>query len=291
MALILGIYERLVNALSRVDLSLLRHIRHGRILQGAAHMDARFLTAIGCGVLAGIVTIGSAMKNLLESEASRSVTMAVFFGMILGSTAVVAKMVCWSHGAARLLAIAAIAGILAFWVTGLNEFSGTTHPAYVFASGMIAICAMILPGVSGAYLLVILGLYGHVTDILDRLRSGDVQFEDIQMVAFLGAGCVVGIILFSKVLRWLLAQWHNATLAVLCGLMIGALRKIWPFQHDLTPDTHEFKHKIFEPVWPETLTSQVTSCLVAAVLAMSAVLLIERVSRRPDSAQPPSSTE
>ena len=167
---------------------------------------------------------------------------------------------------------------LAFWITGLGHASAEPTLLYVFVCGVIAICAMILPGVSGAYLLLVLGLYPHLTGILERLRGGELTIADAATVFVFAAGCAVGITSFSKALRWLLAHRRNTTLAVLCGFMIGALQNIWPFQTDLTPQVLNLKHKHFEAVWP-SLDVHVVFCLMIGITALATVMFAERLSR------------
>ena len=285
MAIILGIYERLVSAISRVDTQLIGHVFHRRIGEAASRIDLRFLMSLGSGILIGVVALGSLMEQLLGSADSRSRTLAVFFGLIIASTLVVGRRISWSQPGRRfqMIVLAVISALFAFWLTGLQGIQGSTHPGYVFLCGMIGICAMILPGISGAYLLVLLGLYEHITGILHHLRSGMLSGDDIKTVIIFAGGCAVGIILFSKFLRWLLANWHDQTIAVLCGFMVGALRKIWPFQSDLTPGITELKHKVYQPIMPERLSAQVITCLGIGLAAMIVVLLIERVSRSADN--------
>ena len=282
VALIVGIYERLVTAISHVDRSLFEYVRQRQWRQAAEHIDLRFLITLGLGVVGGIVTVGSQMEHLLTNPTLRSLTLAAFFGMILASSVIVVRMISpesRSHGALLLL-LTLVSGASAYWLTSLGHLSADATPVYVFICGVVAICAMILPGVSGAYLLLILGLYPHLTGILERLRGGEVTFADVTTVAIFGTGCLFGLTSFSKVLRWMLAKWRRPTLAVLCGMMIGALHKIWPFQQDLTPDEVKLKHKHFEPMWPEVVDWQVLACMLVGIIAMLVVLLVERLANR-----------
>ena len=154
--------------------------------------------------------------------------------------------------------------LVAWWVAGLHESSVEPSYGYLFVCGMIGICAMILPGISGAYLLLVFGVYSHMTGILKALPKGEISTENLITVAVFSSGCLVGLIGFSKVLRWLLASYESLTLATLCGFMVGALRKIWPFE---------------TPIWETTWTAEVGICLVAGVVALGLVLTLDWMTR------------
>ncbi|MHC4516906.1 MAG: DUF368 domain-containing protein, partial [Planctomycetota bacterium] len=209
VALILGIYRRLVNALSHFDLTFIGHLKRFELLQAARHMDLRFLAALGTGILVGIVSLAGLMHHLLTDDRLRPLTLAMFFGLILASGVLVGRLVDrWSTGSVTM----AIAGIaIAYWITGLQSAAIEASYPYVFLCGMIAICAMILPGISGAYILLLLGMYLHVTGAIKGLPKGDVSVENLTTIAVFCAGCVVGLLSFSKLLRWLLARFTSPT--------------------------------------------------------------------------------
>jgi putative membrane protein len=254
VALILGIYERLVAAISHFDLELIRLLGRRQWRKAAAHVDLRFLIALGCGILTGIVSLASLMNGLLKDDHTRPLTLAAFFGLILASAVLVAKMIKAKRNTdvPVLVILAALGAIFAYWLTGQTP-GAVDEPSllYVFLCGTVAICAMILPGISGAFILVILGMYLFITgllhdilhaiwhDIKSILTLHDIKnFEtegyDLLIVAVFCAGCAVGLIVFSKFLRWLLARHEPQTMALLCGFMFGSLRKIWPFKKEVT---------------------------------------------------------
>ena len=282
VALIVGVYERLVGAISRFDLGFIGYLRRFELREAARHVDFSFLASLGIGIIAAIVTLGSTMESLLVGDTSRPLTLAAFLGMILGSAIVVLR---WIHAPTqaakgRYSVAGMAAAAFAFWVTGLQASSPTVTLGYVFLCGMIGICAMILPGLSGAYLLLVLGMYSHLTDILHRLPHLEVGFADLTTVSVFAAGCAVGLISFSKALKWLLTNYCDSTMAVLCGLMIGALRKVWPFQTDLSPSTaSSLKEKVYESRLPLD-GDPILACLAMAGLAMAAVLVIDQLARR-----------
>jgi putative membrane protein len=180
----------------------------------------------------------------------------------------------------RFLTVGLASAVFAFWITGLKQTSPDVTLGYVFLCGIIGICAMILPGLSGAYLLLVLGLYSHLTSILHRLAHGALARDDLITVVVFGCGCAIGLVSFSKVLKWLLANYRRVTMAILSGFMIGALRKVWPFQHDLVPSATSLKEKLYEPIMPTAIDNRFWHCLQVALLAAILVFTIDYVARR-----------
>jgi putative membrane protein len=290
VALLLGIYERLVTAISRFDLTLLGMLRRREWRRMAVHVDLALLVPLGCGILIGFAIMTVLMHHLLSTSETRAMTMAVFFGLILASGLVVARMVRHdSRGEwIRSIVLGLAAAAFAWWLTGLDT-GGQTQPSlfFVFCSGAVAICAMILPGISGAMVLLILGIYLHLTEIPKNLLHGEQVVEGILTVAVFGVGCVTGLLSFSKLLRWLLANYHGLTMAVLCGFMLGSLRKLWPFQRDLTPSIDEVKFKSFRPYIPDQVDEFVLAVVAVAALAMGSVFVAHAMAARRQS--PPAS--
>lgn len=234
IALIVGIYERLINAISGFDLGFVRLVFSGKFAEAARRIDFGFLLVLGTGILVGAGVSLTFVHYLLEEHFS--LTLAGFFGLILGSSIIVAGMI---RRRSPISLIALVAGIIfAFLVCGGNT-AGSVLPfspefqeskGYVVICGMIAICAMILPGISGSYILYLLGQYFRITGAIKELIKLRGTWDDFTLAALFGIGCVIGLITFTKLLRWLLAHAHDATLAGLCGFMIGSLRLLWPFK-------------------------------------------------------------
>ncbi len=277
VALILGIYNRLVTAISHVDTTFFGHLR-GRQWQAAArHIDLRFLLALGCGIATGILALGSAMHWLLEHRLQY--TLAAFFGLIAASSLLVGRMIeRWTPATIGLLAGGVL---LALWIVTQPALQ---HPPealwYVFVCGVVGICAMILPGISGAFILLILGKYHDITGIIKDTLKLHITTHNVLTVLVFVCGCAIGLILFSKCLRWLLARHESQTMAVLCGFMLGSLWRIWPFQRDLTPEVAEFKYKQFEhvPLGELSLDGRFWITLTIGIAAAAAVLLLDRLT-------------
>ena len=270
VALILGIYERLVTAISHVDLQLLDDVRRGRWRAAAAHLDVGFLALLLSGIVLGFLSLANVMHYLLEHQQQH--TYAVFFGLILASSLLVARLIrLWTP----LVIINLVAGAaFAYWLVGLLPAVPPAGLWYVFVCGMIAICAMILPGISGSFILLILGKYDDILGIIKEMTRGHVTGEGIGVVVVFATGCVIGLVGFSKFLKWLLATHYNGTMALLCGFMVGSLRKIWPFKGA------ESKETGLNNLWPDLSQSSTWLSLLLIAVAFVLVFVLDRLSRR-----------
>ncbi len=276
VALVLGIYARLVSAVSHFDAQAVRLLLGRRFRAAAEHVDLRFLVALGAGILTGVVSLAATMRYLLQEH--RGPTMAVFFGLILASSVMVGRLVQANSSAERTRALlVGVAGaFFAYWVVDLDQLRFYDHPAYYFACGSIAICAMILPGISGAYILWLLGAYEAVTGLIDKARHLSMTGEDLLAFAAFACGCALGLLGFSKVLRLLLDQAYSTTLAVLCGFMVGSLRGLWPFQTLLNPEETELKLRDYEAYMPSSFDREVALAFGLMFAAAAALLLLDR---------------
>lgn len=220
MALIVGIYDRLVAAISRATsaaIALLRLDRKG-VARHLGLVDWGLLLPLGAGILTAIVIGARFIPGIMESYPIQS--RGLFFGLIAGSL-----IIPWSrirHHVRRHIFVAVGAAVVAFSLVGLppREISSPTT-LYIFLTAAIATCAMILPGVSGAFLLLVFGVYEPTLRAVDQ--------RDLLYIATLGVGAAVGVGSFSKLLTWLLHRHFDYTMAVLMGLMAGSLRALWPY--------------------------------------------------------------
>lgn len=277
VALILGIYHRLVTAISHIDSQSLDLLRKRELTSAAERVDLRFLCGLGVGILSGVVLLAGVMHTLLIDHTC--LTYACFFGLIFASCWLVAVSVTeWNIKRYSILCF----GVLGmFLVVSQNQVE--TPPdslLYTFCCGAVAICAMILPGISGAFILLLLGKYAEITGLIKAIPKLEATPEEIWMVAVFCAGCLVGLLSFCRLLKKLLANHEQTTLALLCGLMIGSLNKLWPFKEDLTPNEMELKYKQYENVSLSEVTNQeILSALLVASIAFAAVLMLDRWSR------------
>lgn len=275
VALILGHYQRLIGAVSNVDRQFVQHLRQGKLVDAWNHVDGRFLTAIGGGIGVGIVTLAGLMHWLLDHHMPQ--TFAVFFGLILASIVIVRRYIRkWTVPTT----IACVIGIgLAITVGRLSPTDGSSSLIYLFASAAIAICAMILPGISGAFILLLLGVYHPITGLIKDAAKGSIDLTAITQIAVFGGGCLFGLLAFSKVLRWMLEHQRCLTMSALVGLMIGSVEKLWPLQVP-TAETADLdmKERVMRFVAPGDWDGSLTLLILLAVASAGLVLLLDRLA-------------
>jgi putative membrane protein len=281
VALLVGIYERLLTAISGIGPQSLSALLKGRFRDFARLVDLRFLLVLAAGIGTSLVALAHLMHYLLDDH--RQPTLAVFFGLIAASGLLVARMARPTGQAktAICLVLAVGAMILAAWVVMTPTLEPRPGNAYLFACGAIAICAMILPGISGAYILIILGKYEEITGALKDSVSKvlHLQFDAslasllVTVVVFI-AGCLTGLLLFSRLLKWLLQRAYAETMAVLAGFMLGSLVKVWPYQGSI-----DLKAPA-DPKWPTSIDGMALLCLGLAVASCAFVLVADRIARR-----------
>ncbi|MBD7978373.1 MULTISPECIES: DUF368 domain-containing protein [Pseudomonas] len=276
VALITGIYDKLLASLAAIPAALALFVR-GRIKGAWQACNATFLLVVMLGVLTSVFTLAKAISYLMDTHPVP--LWAFFFGLVLVSVHLVGReVVSWSWN--RMLGF--VVGLaLAVWITLAAPLQLAADPLTLFFAGAIAISAMILPGISGSFILVLLGLYPVVL--------GAVKNLDIAILAVFSAGCLLGLLSFSRLLSWMLAHVRDLTLATLTGIMLGSLGKVWPWKHTLTWQTNsrgESYPLLQENLMPAGYAQvsgqdpQVILALVLAVLAVGMVLGIERLARQ-----------
>lgn len=269
VALIVGIYTRLIDAIAAFDAQLLFLLRERKLREAAAHVDLRFLAALGAGMGAAIVSLAKLITWCILNKPVP--TWSLFFGLILASAVLVFRQVHrWNPAAGAAAAVGAVA---TYWICGLLPAEAAHTPLALFIAGAISISAMILPGISGSFVLVLLGHYTHVLTAVHQVKIG--------VLAAFGAGCAVGIIAFSKLLKFLLHRFYDVTMAFLCGMMIGALRKVWPFKLDAPgQEMIKAKHRIQFNVLPDAFDETALWALGMAVLGIILVIATDYWAHR-----------
>tara|TARA_R110001592_G_scaffold363371_1_gene685562 strand:- start:181095 stop:182018 length:924 start_codon:yes stop_codon:yes gene_type:complete len=272
IAFITGIYDTLLASIRAFDLTFLRLLLRFDIRGAWQHVNGGFLLALLLGIGTSIVSLARLISWVLENYPVP--LWAFFFGLILASAVVLLRQVeGWTvPRVASLLAGAVIAGLIALAPVANMHFGLTG----VFLAGFLAICAMILPGISGSFILVLLGMYSTV---LVAIKSLDFMF----LLVF-ALGCGAGLLCFSRLLYWLLQRFHQATMALLTGFLFGSLAIVWPWKHVLAwvPGSHgQLKPAQQVPVSPAeflAFTGQepaVGLCLVLMTLGFALVWLID----------------
>ncbi len=218
IAFITGIYLELVRSIRGIGVHLVGLLVRGRIRELWAAANLGFILVLGAGMATGILALARIVQWLLENWELQ--VWGFFFGLILASTVFVARFVKpWTPRRGGLAAIGAVFGAAAAFLTPMLL---PVNAVTVFLGGAVAVCAWILPGISGSFVMLLLGLYPSVVAAISAL--------DLVFLGILAAGCTSGLLLFSRFLSWLLARYYEGTLAVLCGFMAGALLKLWPWR-------------------------------------------------------------
>ncbi len=273
IALVAGIYDKLLEAIKSADTVLVRRLAALDLKAALAHLHVRFLAALLLGIAAAILTLARLMNHLLHHQPVA--TWSFFLGLIAASTLVVgARAGRWTAGMAGGFAAG---GAAAWFIVGLIPVQTPETPVFIFLSGMIAICAMILPGISGAFILLILGKYAFITATL----KNPFLPANMAVIAVFCAGCGAGLLGFSRVLNFLLRRHHGLTLAFLTGLMAGSMRKVWPWKEVLeTVVIRGKEHVLMERNVLPAVDGDLFAALVLAAAGFSAVWLLERMSSR-----------
>ena len=227
IAFIMGIYDEFVGSIAKVDSEALGLLLKGKIREFWKHINGNFLLALIAGIGASVVILAGLMQMLLSDHPIQ--TWAFFFGLIVASSIFILRGISgWKVRDGLFLVLGCILGVV---VCTLSPTQTPDALWFIFLSGAIAICAMILPGISGSFILLILGKYQYIMGVISGLASGQNVGSNIVILGVFLIGAVVGIIAFSKFLHWLLARWNKETLIVLAGFIIGSLVKVWPWSN------------------------------------------------------------
>jgi putative membrane protein len=272
IAFISGIYEELLGSISNVNFDLLKTLKQDGFKAAWKEVNGNFLLSLFIGIFVSIVSLAKAIKYLLENEPV--LLWSFFFGLVLASVIYIAKQITKWNSVAILVLI--LGSFLAYYITTLNPLvSENSSILFMFIAGAIAICAMILPGISGAFILVLLGAYKPVL--------AAVNDRDYKTIAAVGFGAIIGLLVFSKVLKWLFTHYKNYTLAVLTGFIIGSLNKIWPWKETLTWRTNS--HGVEVPFNQQSVSpfsyvgeAELTMAIILATIGFGLILLMEKLA-------------
>lgn len=276
IAFISGIYDELLRSIASVPEALMQLVR-GRIKAAWQTANATFLLVLLAGILTSILSLARLITYLLAHHPVP--VWSFFFGLILVSVYLVGRDIGrwnWSRCVSFLLGLA-----FAYWITVAAPIQWGSDPLTLFFAGAIAICAMILPGISGSFILLLLGLYATVL--------GAVKSLDLAVLAVFAAGCLVGLLSFARLLSWMLSHWRDLTLAFLTGLMLGSLNKVWPWKETISwrvdskgEQVPLLQHNLLPGQFAE-VSGQDSQLLLAIFLAFAGifvVLALEWLARR-----------
>ena len=270
IAFISGIYEELVTTISGINLGLLKEWREFGFSSMWKKANGNFIIALFLGIAISVFTVMRLANYLLENHPI--LIWSFFFGLVIASIWFVGKQIPkWN---AKIITALVLGAAVAFYITTLPPITGTQSPFFLFIAGAIAVCAMILPGISGAFILVLLGAYKTISEAIH-----DFDFKTIGIVA---VGAVVGLLSFSRVLKWLFLKYKAVTLAVLTGFITGSLNKIWPWKEILETVTVGDKDMVIreQSVLPQHFDGdpQLIFALLLMVAGFLLILILERVA-------------
>ena len=268
IAFIVGIYEELINSIKSINTANLRLLFRGQFRSFWQGINANFLLSIVLGIGISIFSLAKIITYLLVNQPI--LVWAFFFGLVLASTWFVAKEI--KQWKVKTVISFVIGSILAFYITIATPSETPTHPLFIFLCGAIAICAMILPGISGSFILVLLGKYFYIMEAVKTFRVS-------VMLTFV-AGALIGITTFSRVLSFALRRFHDATIALLSGFMLGSLNKVWPWKE--TIETYTDSHGVVKPLVEQNIAPnvQVIEAIALMVLGFVLVYALEKLSTR-----------
>lgn len=236
IAFIMGIYDDFVGSLASINAEAVRLLLKGQFKAFWKHINGGFLLSLMLGILVSVVLLAGLMQMLLSDYPIP--TWAFFFGLIVASSIFILRGISgWKMREVCFVVLGVVLGIV---VCTLSPTETPDALWFIFLSGAIAICAMVLPGISGSFLLLVLGKYQYIMTCISELVSGVNFWQNMLILSIFGIGVVTGILAFSKFLHWLLARWHKETLIVMAGFIIGSLVKVWPWSNKAAIVTSQF---------------------------------------------------
>lgn len=277
VAFITGIYEELINSLKQFGLEAIKILFSQGIGAAWKHVNGSFLLALITGIIVSLASIARVVLYWLDNYPE--LLWSFFFGLILASVWSLCRHI--ERWESHIITAFFSGAVLAYLITTISPASVEASALTIFLSGMVAICAMILPGISGSFILLLMGMY---TPILMAVKN----FELFTLGLF-GAGCAIGLLSFSHVLSWMFSSFKTTTLALLGGFMLGSLNKVWPWKYttSYSIDRHGKEIPLVqENILPntfESMTGEPSSILMAMVLMVvgaGIVFLIEKMGRR-----------
>ena len=272
IAFITGIYEKLLHSLKSINPKLISILKEKGIKGAWEHINGTFLVILFGGIGVSIITLARIISYLLKTYPT--LLWAFFFGLIIASAIFVGKQI--KQWRVQEMAALSIGAIIAFTITILAPAQAPTDLWFIFLAGTIAICAMILPGISGSFILLLMGLYPYIT--------GAVKDFNVLVLSVFAAGCLVGLLSFSHVLSWMFEKFRGITLALLTGFMIGSLNKVWPWKTTLQYRTNSHGEEVpflQENVLPANYIEGdpfILQVVVLMILGFALVFILERIA-------------
>ena len=229
IALMTGIYPRLINAIASFDIECIKLFFSGRFKEFWKHIDGSFLLPLLLGILTAFALLAHTIKFAIANHPIP--TWSFFFGLIIASSILIIQHIKHKKAAHFLWLIPGIA--FGYWIGSMTSIPFPDNNSAVFVAGGIAICAMILPGISGSFILLLIGMYETLINAVAN--------RNFAILAIFATGAVIGLLIFSRVIKLVLARFYEASVFFLSGLMLGSLVKVWPWKTETTnilPNLH-----------------------------------------------------
>ncbi len=279
IALITHIYERLIRAVDTLSLRLILQLFSNKRQEAWTKLDGSFLIALTLGIGTSILLLTRGISWLLENHPVP--LWAFFFGLILGSAFILKNTI--SHWNTSTLLALLVGAVIAFGVGLISPSTGSENLVYLFFCGMLVVIAMILPGISGAFILILLGAYSTALETVEQLKA--FALEGILVFVVMASGGLVGLKAFSKLLRWLFSNYKNIVLAAMTGFLLGSLYKVWPWKKVVEYHTNSQGEETplsTIAVLPNTAdpSAQVVFAGVAFMLGVILLFVLERLSKK-----------
>lgn len=268
IAFIVGIYEELLESIKSINISSLKLLFTGKIGAFWKAINGNFLFTLVAGIAISIFSLARVITYLLDTHPI--LVWAFFFGLVLASTWIVSKDIKkWNW---KIILCFIVGAVVAFFITVATPAETPNSLWFIFLCGAIAICAMILPGISGSFILVLLGKYSYIMESVKNL--------DLIIIIVFMIGAIIGITSFSRLLSYTLRNFYDVTVAILAGFMLGSLNKVWPWKE--TTETFIDSHGIVKPltevnIWPNTL---IWESIGLAIAGFAIVYFLEKLSNK-----------
>ncbi|MBT3393549.1 MAG: DUF368 domain-containing protein [Waddliaceae bacterium] len=303
IAFITGIYEELLSAIKSVNIKALKSLFTLKIKDLRTTVHWHFIIALAIGIATAVVSSAQTIHSLLGDPLTRTYLYATFMGLIVASIVFCFRTIGTRSRAVYLAMI--IGAIAAYLLTTIPATTTTTAAVYdvqlgefvipkspfvniwMVVCGALAISAMLLPGISGSYILNILGEYdtviGAMANFVAHLKGGTINFEALSILVSLGIGVVVGVIVFSRVVSWVFSRWHNIAIATLVGFMAGAMKAVWPFWEvrylfDTTIIMAKPQMQLVRPILPDITSPHFMIAAALFLAGFVAVFAIEKIA-------------
>ncbi len=275
IAFISGIYEELITSINNINPSLFKTLRKEGLKAFWTQLNGNFLVALFLGIAISVFSLAKLISWLLINEPV--LLWSFFFGLVIASVFFVGKAIeKWHLGTITTFIFGALA---AYFITTLPPSEHTGSMPFLFFSGALAVCAMILPGISGAFILVLLGSYKTILDAVHE--------RDLTIVATVGFGAIIGLLSFAKILKWMFSNYKNITLSLLTGFILGSLNKIWPWKEVLETKTYGDKVITVKEanISPFSFDGdpQLLYALVLGIFGFSVIFILEKLASKKEN--------